>query len=118
MARIQLLLDGVEQIADIAADDHGRFCFSLDQGSYLIASGQFVIVSYDGDGSHAAARNVVGLIFTCTPSPFSQLVQVVLPRQAAEVLCCIGLVVATSVGFGSMYLTLRTKRATSSIVSH
>lgn len=118
MARIRVLLDGVQEIAQTVADEEGRFCYNLDHELRRITSGRFLTVSYDGDSSHMPTRTIVGLIFARTATPFSQLVQVVLPTQVTEILYSIGLVAATCTGVGSAYLALRIKRATSNIVSH
>ena len=118
MARIRLLLDGVQEIAETVADEEGRFRYNLDHDFHRIASGRFLTISYDGDSSHTPTRAIVGLILTRTATPFSQLVEVVLPTQMAELLYCLGLVAATCTGVISTYLTLKIKRATSNIVSH
>jgi hypothetical protein len=118
LARIRLLLDGVREIAETFADEEGRFRYSLDHDIHEITSGRFVTVAYDGDTSYMPTRASVGLILSRAPTPFSQLVEVVLPTQVAELLYCIGLVAATCTGVVSTYLTLKIKRATSNIVSH
>jgi hypothetical protein len=118
MARIRVLLDGVQEIAETVADEEGHFRYNLDHDLHRITSGRFLTVSYDGDSSHMPTRAVVGLILTRTPTPFSQLVEVVLPTQVAELLYCIGLVATTCTGVVSTYLTLKIKRVTSNIVSH
>lgn len=119
MARIRVLLDGFGEVAETVTDEHGHFFYKLDYELHQMACGQFLIVSYGGDTSHTPTRAVVGLVFTRTrATPFSQLVEMVLSTQVAELLYSITLVGAACTAVGSTYLALRIRRATTHIVSH
>jgi hypothetical protein len=118
LARIRVFLDGVQQIGETVADAQGRFSYRLDQEMRLATSGRFLMILFDGDGSHTPAWVIVGLVLSEAPGPFSQQVGILLSTGAAELVYCVSLVASASVGIGSAYLALRIRRTTTSIVSH
>lgn len=118
MARIRMLLDDGQEIGETTTDEEGRFSYDLSRFLRRTIAARFVVVSYDGDTCHKPTRAIVGLILARVETPFSQLVEVVVPTEVAELLYSMGLVAAACTAVGSAYLTLKIKRATSRIVSH
>jgi hypothetical protein len=118
MASIRILLDAFQEIWQSTTDEDGRFSCDLSRVLSKIIVARFLVVSYEGDSCHTPTRAVVGLILAPRVTPFSQLVEVVVPTEAAELLYCIALVAAACTTIGSAYLSLKIKRATSSIVPH
>jgi hypothetical protein len=117
-ARIHILLDGNSELTEGVTNQEGFFHFDLSQHLNQLASGHFIVVSFEGNDVYQSTQAIVGLVSPSTLTPFTQKVGLVSAANLTIFAFQLQIVTYSCLAIGSAIAVVRIRRTTRDIVSH
>ena len=117
-ASIELFSETESLITSTLTESDGSFQFALQEIDDMIENHKFLILRYNGSGSHTKAQAIIGIIHGLNGNPFSHFLDIVPPAGFSPLLQQFSIIIISCLTIGTTVLTIRMKRRTGRIVSH